>query len=667
MKYLAIFVFLYSLTASAIFYDYDRQELAIQNILAQKNSGFESGKANWTASGGTLTTVTTGSSNLLTGTNSGTWDSNGAAQTLTSSAITIPKGLYGRNGLLMCKILVPSGTATHTIAAYDGTNTLVSDTITSSTSPTYTTLNFIFPSSGTVAVRFTSVASDEPLIAIDDCYIGDAINLGSVVQATFIGSAYFATTASCTFAVTSTTLAALSDTDCPGPTVESNPGPGTIQTTDANAPAVTVNNLPPGRYLVIFTGHSFVATSSQTSGLAISDGTTQSGQQGANDIVTGASSFAVHGTFSYTTTANRTFQLFAASAANEFRIPNNAGTERTYFQIYRFPNDAQQALGIDSTPWYVDAIITGANPSLGTSAVTSYTEIIDAGLTMTPTSGSQPVGIMCSTTNAATAPTTSTSTCAAGSESLGGNFNIPRSGTYEVCIYGAYQTQVDTGEGAQVTFQIIETPTNAQTLTLEGGSKVQVGHTAETIATGTDAVDTDNFSTCSMFYWTSAGTKGVRLMMEQAVTNTPDTSVVLADAGANNGQRNVHITVKPVTAALPAPLLLNSVINSANSVTRVEAARLNCDSGSSIIAQQGSWITSIGNVSAGACAVTITSGIFSAAPYCTVTNETGASSDPQVIGLTTAPTSTALSVDCADNAGTDCTAYDFEVICVGAK
>ena len=122
-------------------------------------------------------------------------------------------------------------------------------------------VNFIFSFLCTVRIRITSNA-DEPLIAIDDCYVGPAegFNVRSVSQAQFIGNAYFATTANCLFGATSTSLVILTDADCPGPTVESNPGPGTIQTTDVDAATVTVNNLPPGRYEVIFTGSSAVTT-----------------------------------------------------------------------------------------------------------------------------------------------------------------------------------------------------------------------------------------------------------------------------------------------------------------------------------------------------------------------------------------------------------------------
>ena len=149
-----------------------------QNIL--KNAGFEPalGTTFWTASGGALTTTTT-AANVGRGSRSASWDSNGAAQTFTSSALTIPAGLYGVNAIARCRIQTPSGTATHTLAAHDGTNSYNATTVTSSTGYVLTQINFIMPSNGTIAIQIKSVNANEPSINIDDCYLGVADNIGS--------------------------------------------------------------------------------------------------------------------------------------------------------------------------------------------------------------------------------------------------------------------------------------------------------------------------------------------------------------------------------------------------------------------------------------------------------------------------------------------------------
>ncbi len=204
--------------------------------------------------------------------------------------------------------------------------------------------------------------------------------------------------------------------------------------------------------------------------------------------------------------------------------------------------------------WYVDATIDGANPSLGIAAVTSYTEIANSGLTLHPKSGSANVGVMCSSTNAATAPSSGDTTCAAGSESVGINFALPAnhsasSGTYEVCFYGSWEMYVDQGEAIFGSTELIETPTNAQTLTLEGGTRQYATINALSIATGTAAGGGSAIANCSIFNWTAKSASavvGVRLMYEQGISGTPNISRLVMDAAGGYGQPNGAFTVRRV-------------------------------------------------------------------------------------------------------------------------
>lgn len=142
-----------------------------QNFLT--NPGFESGTTGWTASGGTLTTDTSSTGYQGIGNASGTWDSSAAAQTLTGTAYTIGNGLAATNAIMRCKVMTPSGTATHTFGTWDGSTLANTITIPSSTTAQYVEISFPFGAAGTtIAPRFTSVASNEPLISIDDCYVG---------------------------------------------------------------------------------------------------------------------------------------------------------------------------------------------------------------------------------------------------------------------------------------------------------------------------------------------------------------------------------------------------------------------------------------------------------------------------------------------------------------
>ena len=73
------------------------------------NPGFENGKYGWTASGGA--TAAANATAKGEGTFGYEWNSNGAAQTLLSTAYTIEAQLKGKNGLAYCGFIVPSGAA----------------------------------------------------------------------------------------------------------------------------------------------------------------------------------------------------------------------------------------------------------------------------------------------------------------------------------------------------------------------------------------------------------------------------------------------------------------------------------------------------------------------------------------------------------------------------
>ena len=216
------------------------------NIL--KNPGFEDPNITaWTTSGGSGSNSAT---SKATGTKGLAWDSDSASQTLVSDLITIPNGFQGNNGYAYCNIKTVSGTATHTFTVDNGTTNIVTPvTINSSTDRFQrTAVNFIYPSSGSIRIKVTSVAANEPNIYIDDCYLGEATNVSSVSQAQLVGTvkvtgcagawtttsttyANFATQTGCSYAVTGQALA---------PTT--------------NVPGIRFNNLAPGDYRIEYEG-----------------------------------------------------------------------------------------------------------------------------------------------------------------------------------------------------------------------------------------------------------------------------------------------------------------------------------------------------------------------------------------------------------------------------
>lgn len=149
------------------------QNLYNDNLLP--DSGFENG-VTWNYTSGTVGIATTGS-NLLVGLVSATFDADSAGDNITSINFYWPIGYSGKQGMARCLVSVPSGTATHKWSLVSGVTTLFNKTITSSSTPTYITEFFTFNSADspqTLRLAFTSVAANEPLIVIDDCYVGPA-------------------------------------------------------------------------------------------------------------------------------------------------------------------------------------------------------------------------------------------------------------------------------------------------------------------------------------------------------------------------------------------------------------------------------------------------------------------------------------------------------------
>lgn len=137
-----------------------------------------------------------------------------------------------------------------------------------------------------------------------------------------VGVAYYPVTASTVWTRGAGVMGAFTaDTDAPSPTVESNPGPGTIQTTDNNLPQITVNDLPPGVYRVSVFGGGIPSGANSYIAFALYDGTTTTGEQGGcSSLTTITGGFSVIGTFTYTTTGNRTFAVHGRGATGSVNI-----------------------------------------------------------------------------------------------------------------------------------------------------------------------------------------------------------------------------------------------------------------------------------------------------------------------------------------------------------
>lgn len=612
-----------STIASATLNDVDKQFLVAKNIL--NNGGFENGKAAWDLqNNGGLTIVTSGS-NLLTGKASGTWDAS-TINGLLGDNTTVPRGLYGKNGVAFCKFQVPSGTATHTLQVKYGGSPLVSQTITSSATPTYTFVNFVFPSDTSVQLAIVSTAADEPMIVIDDCFMGDAseVNLTNISQAQFIGSGYFATTANCTFTRTSTTLGALSDTDCPGATVESNPGPGTIQTTDYDAPKFAVNNLPPGVYEVCFQGAT--TGNAQFAAIAINDGTTTAGQSGSGSDTT-AEQFRVCALFTYTSSGNRTFEIFVSSAASAYNIYNATANNQTSFSIKRFPLSSEQAYRPDAIAFNWSGF--HSNDCSFTRSSSSYGQYTgDASCTFTEQANSN-MGTVTSTYNGALSLTP------------GISFQTTRATTYHVCANANYDA-----DGNNVNLQMIE-KTSGVTIVSGVYQQVTSGQFINMQMCGN--LDVDSVQTTSIEIQCKAASGACAL--------TPN---------GTSGDKTVQWSIFGISQQIPAPLLVNSVVNPRSGVTNVVSASFTYSAGTpSVEREDGDWISSIADTGAGHITINVNSGTFSSTPNCTCSVQNQTAANLRGCGIISA-TSTTIQIGTQNYGGTAAD-YNSVLVCVGPK
>ena len=597
----------------------DKASQIFRNLLS--NPGAENGLVGMTASGGSLTRTTT-AANVGTGNAAFSWDSSSAGQTLTATPQTIPAGWYGKNGVLSCNIQTPSGTATHTLGLWDGSTLTQATTITSSATYARTTINFVMPSSGSLGYRFTSVASNEPAINTDDCVIGlaEGYNLYQVSQDQFYGSTYFAGTASCVWSRTSTTLGALSTTAaCPANTIEFNPF-GVIQSTDADLPQVTLNNLPAGTFEVHAIFGAYTGTATNLS-LSIYDGTNYSGTW-HGDGTTSALNHKLIGEFSYSQAGNRTFALHCGSGTSTCNIhnPNSAvsggSPSGLRFYIYKKNSSAETAYRPELLNWKVESTISGASPDLNTgSSIGSYTGIESGAWTLANATGALSAYIPCSSTN-----DSSGTTCSAGNESAGIAFTPPTSGDIEVCA--SYSVDYDVGAAGAVgsafaKYRIVQTGNANQTVSASGSDEKTGG--IQNISTNSRLINYIDHKVCGVFSVTGGAKQTFRLFYQDSVSGTVNGIVFLASNSGTNGV--LKMTARPLTQNVPAPVFVGSVTSGASGAEKIERAYINTNC--TISAQSSNWLTySSGTGTSTGCSYTMSGFTSRPSCQCTVTSST---------------------------------------------
>ena len=619
------FLFLLPLFAYSAINDVDKQMIFPKNIML--NGGFENGKGagvdKWTASGGTFTTVTSGS-NLLTGKVSATWNSNGSSQTLSYGGVTIPKGLYGKSGVFAVKTQVPSGTATHLVQVTDGTNILASQTITSSATPVYNFVNFIFPSTGTVVGRIISVASDEPLIAIDDAFIGDAleINLTNISQASFVGGIEQAGASNCSFTESSSSginnFVALGSA---GSCASAWTTTGSITAVGATSHEAVYSNMPPGSYLIVLNAN-FTAGGGNTCNWRLSDGT-NTFQTQTTSSTNRYNTLSFHAT--YTGTANRTFTIQAADDGTSCILLNDTAGYNASWKFYRFPSTSEIAYRPSAVPFFWEGRHDGTcawtrnNASYGDPAGDSTCTLADY-LNIN-------AGTVTSTSNGALTLTP------------GISLVFPRTSRYEIC--SEFRSGGDT-TGATNAFQLV---CGAVTIAQKSNNEPASG-----------GLPTD---VCGIYSPSAVSSSPTDCKIQMAASS--GTGAIQANSTYHY---TVRWTVKDLLAPLSAPYISNSVVSPSSGVEQIMRASITGGNPPSIASQSGTWLTYSSRSGAGDYSWTIAAGTFSGTPTCVCTHGTDTSNFLSICNIYSV-SSTALRTQIYNtSSGVD---HNFQLVCMGPK
>lgn len=166
--------------------------------------------------------------------------------------------------------------------------------------------------------------------------------------------------------------------------------------------------------------------------------------------------------------------------------------------------------------------------------------------------------------------------------------------------------------------------------------------------------------------WVS-GISSTSVTIEWGYNDDQGASIAAAIANTDDSASMSLVCTSTTPASLPAPILLGSVTStSTTNAIRHEAAVISCTSSSSVTRQTSptAFISTIGNIASGACAITFGTA-WSAAPICSVNRD--GSSDPDQLFSVKSVTTTGMSVDCDVSGGVDCTSYDATILCTGLK
>ncbi len=602
------------------------------NLAGHNNTmGFEK-PGGWVASGSPTTAARTQTvGKFYRGSYGYEWDSNATGQLLTSPTWSTASdgGLIGRTVAAGCLVKVPSGTATTLLSVVNsGTDVSNTQQVISSGFFEFIVVNFVAKASTTYSVQLKSVASNEPAIDVDDCFIADASKVNLILaQANTPWTSYtpVVTGSGGNPTYTTGTVAGkwrqrgqnneyeISITTGSSYTV----GSGRIDVSLPSGHSIDPNNLASG---------SIVGNNHYGSGVLVSATTSY-----PVEVVQSSSASTV----SFQAEASTTRSTFAtpfAWAANtagqsilaQFSVPivGNAANLTAAYQNAQIVPTVQiltATSGTYTTPsrallLMVEMCGGGGGGGGGGSA----------GGSAGGNGGSATFGTSLLTANGGSGGASGAGSSQGGSSTTG-TINSPAYGFVTAgndggsgqITTGALSNATTGGQGSPTPFfggggkggtSTSNAPAAGSTNTGAGGG----GGGASSATAGAGGGGGGGSGGCLRAYIPSPSSSYAYAIPAGGTAGTAGTS---GGAGAAGAAGKIVVTEYYTTST---PITINSLTTTNNNPEKHNTARVTCSSSSTIDSQSGTWLTAIGNISSGTCAITIAAGIYSTAPRCSV-------------------------------------------------
>lgn len=563
------------------------------NILA--NDSFEFGSiTSWTNSGGTLTNPS--------------YTNSKAGDTKYANFVATTSGQYFESSLsvvpdsigagCMADIDYNGGSGNFTFKILDSSaNLLASGTLVDrSTWGKFPTVSFACPAGG-AQIKLRIEATGAGTIQADHAYAGGNKNVNLITQFRYLGEINYATSTNCRWSKSSsfgTPFAA--DTDCATPTVT-----GEIVAPSTKIPAAKLALARKGTYKITAMG-MFGAATGETA-WRFTDGTNISQTMSTYVAAVGNTSPVLVG---YITLAsdvpNWEVALDAGFGGTSNIFAEQNGEEFT-LSIEYLPSSSDTAYSPDQSGWFIDANIGGAVIS-SSGTISSYTELTNAGLDMILRTGSASAKIPCSSTNSPTGLT-----CSVGNESLGIVFTPPFTGYFDVCASIPAEMTATSGASYNLTaFQLVETPTNSQSISQEGGQRTTFG----AYGASSSIVTSSGQDICGTFYFSSISEKAIRLMHEKSGSGAIEIPI---DRSSSVGQRDARFTVKPSVMNVARPVLIGNQVITKGRSTGANIVKAKIAGNGTVSAESADFIN--GNcTNAHPSVCTWNAGYFTSTPSC---------------------------------------------------